>query len=331
MSKPKPAAVLMFTIFLSILIAGWGIFFNRATIIVESTEIPFTVQLGNNFENCTSSPCAVKVKPKSYLVALKKNGFTTTNEDITLERGEKITLQYAPLKIPEMKDLEDRPDEFEEAYFDINNDGNQQMWLRTLDQGDIVITTFKNPLVSPQAAVNTDFSRALVWDDNREFWKVNIGLKSKEAYKFESSSLTNNIEFISPEFALISTPTEVSLLDITSDEEFTFPVDSEKHALNIDGEKILVVSKYDLDGFTPRDREVNFFELLRETGDGILEKSQRQDYKLFYFLKSKGQYVELTDLEGLNFRLYNTRVGNRLQPILSASGEWFELTFDSRQ
>lgn len=85
--------------FLALAIAAfvvvWVFFINKGTLMVEG-ETPFSVSVGNKEVACASSPCSIKLSPRSYGVTIKKEGFYENSQTAEIKRAQetKITAHF---------------------------------------------------------------------------------------------------------------------------------------------------------------------------------------------------------------------------------------------
>ena len=174
MNSKKPAIVLFLALAAAVGIIFWGVAFNQASLVVTSDLAPFQINLANQTHDCPSSPCQVSINPKRYQVRITKTGHSTQTEDINPDRNERITIEYTALSLPRLKPI-DQTEAFDPGYFKINDAGEQLLYIRTPDQGDIVATTFKQPLSSPNLRVSPERDYAFVWDTDIFSFRTILG------------------------------------------------------------------------------------------------------------------------------------------------------------
>ena len=337
MKSKHPILVLILTILIAIGIIVWGVFFNQATLTVTSDLTPYQVVLGSQITDCQDSPCQLTVKPKRYKVDVTKTGYTTLSQELNIDRGDKLTIKYEPLLLPRLKPIEEAPEPIESGYFQINSVGEQLLYLRTPDQGDIVVTTFKDPLTDPSLRVSPNQNYALVWSETEfppQYFLVDLPLKTKQSFEFPDQEVPDDIKFLNARQVLISSDNQIRLFDLDSKENFFFPIQSLDHLQSITDSQSLLVSTSDLDEFSlSGNQEVSFEELLDTTTDELLfqDSDQPTTAKLYYYLQEADAYVRLFDLDE-NFqppyKFFPAQIENQTEIILQSNENYHLIQVD---
>jgi len=265
MKLRKQEIVLIAALVLRVIITIWGLAVHRATLTVESELAPFEINLGNRQAECKSSPCSIKIKPRTYKATVQKTGYTEYNKEVTLERGDKVTLEYTPFPIPQLQPIE-TPEIISKAYMTTNERGDQVLMLRTEDRGDIVVSTFSNPLADPEVRVSPENDFAFVWDEASfppAFFLVDINGKSKRVYPFGENKKPNDLEFLNSNQILIEREGQILLFDINLNDVFFYPIADLNHVLAFNNNQSLILSRSDLDEFAePTADETDFFDII---------------------------------------------------------------------
>lgn len=333
MKSKQPLFVLIFTILVAIGIAVWGIFFNKAELTVRSDMTPFQISLGSQITDCPDSPCQLTVRPKRYKVDIIKTGYTTHSQELSLDRGDKETIEYKPLLLPRLRPL-DNAEPIEPGYFQINNAGEQLLYLRTPDQGDIVVTTFKDPLSSPTLRVSPNQDYALAWDTQEfppEFFLIDLPLKTKQSYEFPDQEVPEDIKFLNDRQILILNENQIRLFDLDTKANFFFPIDSLDHIQSINDQQSLLISTSDLDDFSlSPNQEVSFEDLLDSTTEDLLFQDQQQDQtaKLYYYLQEEGTYIRLFELDKEfqpPYKFIQSQIENETEIVLQSNENYHQI------
>jgi hypothetical protein len=324
MSSKKPTIVLIATLLIALAITIWGIFFNQATITVASALLPFKVTLGQNVTDCPDSPCSIKVSPRRYEISIAKGGYSVQTQEVNLNRGDKLEINYTGFILPRIKPIESA-EPIPQGFLQNNPNGDQVLYIRTPDQGDIVVTTFRDPLEQPALRVSPERDYALVWDQNifpPEYFLVDIPFKTKKVYQFPSNDFPEDIKFLSDQNLLLQSDGQVRLFNIESGVSNFFPIQNLDQIQPISNTQTLVISSQDLDRFNPTaNQEISFEDILSISEDDInLESDSNLPGKLYYYID--GAYTLLFALqEELNppYSFFETQIENQTEIILQSN------------
>lgn len=324
MSSKKPAIVLASTLVIAVLIILWGIFFNQASLTVTTELTPFKITLGENVTDCETSPCKIKVAPKRYEVSIAKGGYSAQTQEVNLHRGDKITIQYEGLILPRIKPVE-TAEEIPQGFLSINENGDQVFYVRTKDQGDIIVTTFRDPLESPEFTVSPERDYAFIWDTAvypPEYFLVDIPFKTKTIYQFPGDKLPQKIKLINEKQALLENESQVQLFNIETGDSNYFPIQNIKQIQPISNTQALIVSSQDLDQYsTTSNQDLSFKDILRVSEKDVnLEANSNLPAKLYYY--NQGVFTQLFSLpENLNppYSFFETQIDNQTEIILQSN------------
>lgn len=324
MSSKKPTIVLVSTLVIALLITLWGIFFNQASIIVTTELTPFKVTLGQNTTDCPASPCTIQVAPRRYEISIAKGGYSAQTQEANLNRGDKLELTYTGFVLPRIKPIESA-EPIPKAYLKNNENGDQVFYVRTQDQGDIVVTTFRDPLESPQFTVSPELDYAFVWDGALyppEYFLVDIPQKTKKLYEFPNTDLPEMIKFISDQNVLLLSQNQVRLFSIETGLSNFFPIQNLQQIQPISNHQTLIISSQDLDQFNPTpNQDISFDDILSISEEDInIEENTGLPAKLYYYID--GTYTFLFTLpEDLKepFSFIETQIENQPEIILQSN------------
>lgn len=103
-SHRQAVAFFIFSLFLVAGLLAWTFVLNKGELVVSGAA-PFTVKAGGEQKKCDSSPCTLKLKPRSYTVSLSKSGFYNESETVEVKRGGRTMLAAALEIIPVVREV----------------------------------------------------------------------------------------------------------------------------------------------------------------------------------------------------------------------------------
>jgi hypothetical protein len=324
MSSKKPTIVLISTLVIALAITIWGIFFNQATINVTSELTPFKITLGEEITDCPSSPCSITVSPRRYQISIAKGGYSAQTQEINLDRGDKLQIDYTGFALPRIKPVE-LAESIPQGYLSLNNTGDQVLYIRTPDQGDIVVTTFRDPLQDPVLRVSPERDYALVWDQEvypPEYFMVDIPFKTKKNFEFPTNNLPSDLKFLDDQNLLLLRDNQVHLFNIETGQSSFFPVQNLDQIQPISNHQTLIVSSQDLDQFNPTSNQaISFEDILSISEDDVnIEEDNSLPGKLYYYID--GAYTLLFELQDElqpPYRFFETQIENQTEIILQSN------------
>lgn len=90
-SRTQSLIFFFFTVALAIGILLWSLVLNKGTLLVEG-EFPLRVQAGSNDIACNSAPCILKLKPSTYNVTIRKEGFFDDVKTVKIARFSEVKI-----------------------------------------------------------------------------------------------------------------------------------------------------------------------------------------------------------------------------------------------
>lgn len=104
-SQRKALMFFIFTIFLAVFIAIWGLFLNNGSIVFKSSP-PFTITIaGGESKVCNEEDCQINLAPGNYSVVLEKQGHYKIAKEITLQRWQQLQEEVKFVEIPFVEEI----------------------------------------------------------------------------------------------------------------------------------------------------------------------------------------------------------------------------------
>jgi len=327
-NSKKPTIVLILSFVLAAIIMFWGIIFNYGTIEVSSDQTSFNIEISNKNEKCTEQKCSLKLKPKTYNLKVTSDGFTSFSQDIKLERGDKLKFDYNPLPLPILQSI-GQLKEYQTAYLSETERG-QLVYLKTKDQGDIQVSTFKTPLVEPNLRVSPNQDYIIIWDSATfpaQLFLIDVPQRAKKNLELPDQDLLTDLKFLSSQELLLETKDSVLLYNLDSHESQYFPIEKVNHLAVLNDNQSILISAQSLDEFELDSTDaLSLGDLLDTTNNGgELSTEVKKTYKLFYYFKEEAtftQLFELADKFKVPFEFARVEVDNQLELVLKSNGNY---------
>jgi hypothetical protein len=256
----------------------WGLFFNYGHVVINSEVSTFTVSYNSKTVQCTKS-CDLKLKPGSYNLRIKSQGYTSMEYTAYLLKNEKETIMYAPLKQLKLDPVLETYTEPSQPRL-TTSAGVQQLLVDSE-----VITTFKNPLLDTKVILSPTKKSAFIYTESEivspsqtdpsanlltnteaavniienqssndapvpEYYFVDVTKKSKQKINLEFSSPQNFI-LVSDTHIVFEADSKVIYFDLTKSTYTTLQVSSANHVLDLGEDQLIVLTSRSLDQAKP--------------------------------------------------------------------------------
>lgn len=103
-SRKQAILFLLASLLLALAVLAWVFFINKGTLTVTG-EPPFSVSAGSQKITCQIASCSFRLAPRTYSVAISKEGFFDNSQTIKISRGKEIKITAQLKLIPVIKDL----------------------------------------------------------------------------------------------------------------------------------------------------------------------------------------------------------------------------------
>lgn len=103
-SRKQAVLFFFFSLLVAVFVIAWVFFINKGTLVVEG-KAPFTIKAGNESLECESSPCKLILAPRTYSIAISKNGFFDETKDIGVKRWKEEKVNVVFKLIPQIKQI----------------------------------------------------------------------------------------------------------------------------------------------------------------------------------------------------------------------------------
>jgi len=329
MKNKKPTIVLILSFVLAAIIMFWGIAYNYGSVEVESNMTPFYIEYGNSQESCQLSPCTLKLKPKTYDIVISADNYTLAHEELKIERGIVKKIEYSPFLLPTLTQIQEVP-EYVSAYFS-NKDRQSLLYLKTVDQGDILVSTFKSPLQNPKIKVSSLEDYIIVWDADVfpvQAFLIDVPKKSKKSLSFKDADDIKDLKFMDSNKILIEYEKFTLMYLIEEDILKAFPISVDNY-IEASSEIALVLSNEVLDEYNNQDLDISLEDLLDSTNDeGEFNADNVNSHKLYYYFKDEEKFIQLLDLNDQfqePFKLFYSQIEEQPEIILQSNDKYYQV------
>jgi hypothetical protein len=241
MTKPTQRIFYAVCILAIILIALWGVIFNKAYLIVTAEDnLPFSVSVGNQTYTCLEQ-CEIELTPRSYQVLLSRDGYSSFESRLFLTRGRTQELNYTPIFLPVFTALnQDQIIQFDEFRF-LKSPENPDQQIFQINTGEDfrTVSTFRLPLENPNAVLSYDYTQAFIWSGSSEnenqteieYYLVDINNESRQRINLNlpSNSIPSEYKLLNNNQLLLKQNSLVYLSDLISNDYIQFPVSTVNH------------------------------------------------------------------------------------------------------
>lgn len=103
-SRATAIAFFLFSLAVAAFVIVWVFFLNKGTLLVEG-DAPFRMSMTGHQKECTSSPCILKLAPRTYSVSIQKEGFYEDVQTAEIVRWEETKLAAHFQFIPVLREI----------------------------------------------------------------------------------------------------------------------------------------------------------------------------------------------------------------------------------
>lgn len=207
-SRTTAIAFFLFSLAIAAFIIVWVFFLNKGTLAV-SGETPFRITVSGKQKECVSSPCMLKLSPRTYNITIQKEEFYEDAQTVEIKRWEETKLSTnftfipvvaeagelilpfpsAPLRPPFLgnKSFENFPRDSKEAYFSASGNRalivlGKEIYLYDIENRAVAETNFS---ASPRPVWVSDDIIFLEETESKHVLKIWKGQKGEPIVTFE--------------------------------------------------------------------------------------------------------------------------------------------------
>ncbi len=106
-TRIKNVLVFSISLLLATGVYGWFYTFNKGTLVVNSNQDNYFIQIDNRSTECLENPCSIKLKAGPHSIITNKSGFYPQEVSVSISKGKTEPIELELKKIPTLTASED--------------------------------------------------------------------------------------------------------------------------------------------------------------------------------------------------------------------------------